>query len=215
MTLTPVTKKFSDLSFEIKRLFGDESGVQLTDTDIARWGTEGQMDIAARLGALKMKASSLSVAGQRTYTFPSERIHQVASIHYDGSLLPHTPFIQAENLIIQKDSFPEKQGTPELWYEWGGEFSLWPVPNEAKPVTIYYSAYPEDLSGDPDQPLGLPDKFFSALVNFIMMKCYEMDEDHQASQLSEGRYKEAVAEKFGEDRKGQDMAFSVIQEVDY
>ena len=215
MSLTPITKTFGALATEIKRLFGDESGVQLQDADIARWATEAQMDIASRLGAIKVKATLPAVVGQGKYTFPAENIHQVASIHFDNKLISHVPFIQAESIIISSSGSTSATGTPEVWYEWGGEFTLWPSPDTAGTITVYFSKYPDELTTDNDALLGLPDKFFSTIVNYIMMKCYEMDEDHQASQLAEGRYKEAIADRFGEERKGQDMAFPVIQEVDY
>ena len=216
MTLRPSTKKLSDLLQEIKRLFGDESGVQLDDSDIIRWANEAQMNIVTVNGALKAKSTLPSVAGQGTYDFSTLSIQQMASLHYDGQLIPNTPFAEAERVLMLKDlQQAEPTGTPRFWYEWAGEFTLWPAPDDVKDITIYYTSYPAVLTGDPGQGLALPDKWYPAIVNYIMSKAYEMDEDHQASQLAEQRYQTAVNMQFGDEREAQDAAYPVIQEIGY
>lgn len=216
MSLRPTTKDVQTLMTEVKRLFGDESGVQLDDTDIIRWANEAQMEIVNVNGALKAKSSITTTPGQGTYTFPDVKIQRIASLHYDNVLLPNTPFAEAERLLMLADAQQNTPpGVPEFWYEWAGEFTLWPTPAEAKTVTVYYTAYPADLTGDPVQVLSLPDKWFPAIVNYIMSKAYEMDEDHQASQLAEQRFQTSVNMQNGDEREAQDMAYPVVQEVWY
>lgn len=216
MTLRPTTKKLSDLLQEIKRLFGDEAGVQINDNDITRWANEAQMSIVTANGALKAKSTLPSVVNQGTYTFAGLNIQQIASLHYDGQLIPNTPFAEAERLLMLKDlQQATPYGTPEMWYEWAGEFTLWPAPAAVKDITIYYTAYPAVLTGDPSQALSMPDKWYPAIVNYIMSKAYEMDEDHQASQVAEQRFQTSLNMQSGEEREAQDMAFPVIQEVQY
>lgn len=77
MTLRPNTKTFQNLLTEVKRLFGDESGVQLEDADIQRWANEAQMEIVNTNGAIKAKSSMPSVAG--TSSIPSHRSRSSAS----------------------------------------------------------------------------------------------------------------------------------------
>lgn len=215
MSLRPSTHTLQTLLTDVKRLFGDESGVQLDDNDIQRWANEAQMEIVRSNGVLKVKSSLPSVVGQSTYSFPDLKIQSIASLHYDNRLLPNTPFAEAERLIISTDPEQTAIGSPELWYEWGGEFTIWPKPEESKTITVYYTAYPAELTGDPSQLLSLPDKFYPAVQSYIMMKAYEMDEDHQASQLAETRFREAVQRQDGDEREAQDMTYPVIQEVGY
>lgn len=215
MTLRPSTKTFQTLSQEVKRLFGDESGVQLEDADIRRWANEAQMEIVNVNGAIKATSVSNSVAGQDTYDFPDVNIQQIASIQYDNTLLPNTPFAEAQRLMSVRDLIKSPQGTPEVWYEWGGKFTLWPVPDASKRIQIFYTAYPAELTGDPNERLSVPDKFWPAVVNYIMSKAYEMDEEYQASQLAESRFQTALQMQADDERRAQDMAFPVIQEVDY
>lgn len=215
MSLQPSTKTFQDLSSEVKRVFGDESGVQLEDADLIRWTNAAQMDIVTQNGALKAKSSTSSVAGQATYTLPGLNIQQIASLHYDNRLLPNTPFAEAERIFMSRDPGMEATGTPELWYEWAGEFTLYPTPTEPKSITVYYTVYPDTITGDPAQLLSLPDRLYNAVVNYVLAKCYEMDEEFQASQLAEQRYRESVQSQFANEREAQDMAYPVVQDVWY
>lgn len=215
MTLRPTTKNYQTLSQDVKRLFGDESGVQLDDADIRRWANEAQMEIVNVNGALQAVSSIQSVAGQSTYTFPDVQIQQIASMHYDNRLLPNTPFAEAERLIISQDPNETQSGTPELWFEWAGTFRLWPTPDEPKKIEIYFTGYPEDLTGDPVQLLSVPDKFYPAVRDYVMSKAYEMDEEPQFSQMAEERFRLALQGQTDAERNAQGMAYPVIQEVWY
>lgn len=215
MSKRPSTKTFATLSQEVKRLFGDESGVQLDDSDIQRWATAAQMEIVTTSGPLKARSTSNSVAGQKAYTFPSEKIQQVASLQYDGRLLPNTPFAEAQRIIISQDPQGIAKGVPELWYEWAGEFTLWPTPDSVRPIDIFYSAYPADMTGDPAQLLSVSDSYYNAVVDYVLAKAYEMDEEPQMSQMAEQRFRDAVQVQGDSERQGQDMGYPVIQEVWY
>lgn len=214
MTQRLSSKTFQDLMTEIKRLFGDESGVQLTDTDIARWGTEAQVVIVRHIGVLKAKSTIAATPGKAAYDFPSLNIQQVASLHVDGRLIPNVPFQQAEQLMTQSPD-PSSTGAPQMWYEWGGEFTLVPTPDSPVQITMYYTASPEPLTGNPAQVIGLQDTVYPMIVDYVMMKAYEMDENFQASQLADQRFKDALGSQYGSDREAQDMAYPVIQEVEY
>ena len=41
------TKTVSDIATDVKRTFGDEAGVQVNDTDIARWINSAQIEIVS------------------------------------------------------------------------------------------------------------------------------------------------------------------------
>lgn len=215
MALRPNTKTLQNLLTEVKRLFGDESGVQLSNEDITRWANEAQMEIVNANGAIKAKSSAPSVVNQKTYSFPDIKIQSIASLHYGNLLLPNMPMAEAERIIYSRDPQLTAAGTPELWYEWAGEFTLWPTPNAVQTIDIYYTAYPTELTGDPAQTLSVADKFWPTVVNYVMAKCYEMDEEPQMSQMAEGRFREALQAQLGDERQAQDMAYPVVQEVGY
>ena len=213
MPLRPSTKSFGQLSQDIKRVFGDESGVQLDTTDILRWANAAQMEIVSNNKALKAKATLPAVIGQSTYSFPAVKIQQIEALHYDNVRLENVPFAEAERYIISNDPSQTEQGTPSFWYEWDGELTVWPKPDSTKTLTLYYTAYPDELTGDVNQLLSVPDTFYNAVVDFILAKCYEMDEDMNASQLAESRFRAALENQMEDERQAQHMTYPVIQEV--
>lgn len=215
MSLRPSTRTFGALALDIKRIFGDESGVQLDDSDIQRWANSAQMEIVTSNKAIKARSTSLSVVGQATYTFPDVQIQQVASLHYDNMRLENVPFAEAERYVMSYDPEQIETGTPRIWYEWDGEFTVWPKPDDVKTFTLYFTAYPDELTGDTAQALSVPDKFYNAVVDYILSKAYEMDEDMQASGMAEQRFRVALEGQMEDERQAQHMTYPVILEVDY
>ena len=213
MSLRPSTKTFGALVQDIKRIFGDESGVQLDNTDIQRWANAAQQEIVTSNKAIKAKSTMPSVVGTSTYNFPAVKIQQIEALHYDNVRLEGIPFAEAERIIISADPAQEQTGTPMLWYEWGGEFTLWPKPDDVKDITIYYTAYPVELTGDTSQFLSVADKFYNAVVDYVMSKAYEMDEDMQSSQMAEQRFRAALESQMEDERQGQHMLYPVIIET--
>jgi hypothetical protein len=213
MALRPSTYTYAELAVSVKRSFGDESGVQLEDGDILRWANEGQQAIVTRNRVLKRKSTTTVVAGTSDYTFPSEKIFQVASIELNGSLLPNMTFEDAERRIMADDPSKTEVGRPLFWYEWGGEFSLWPKPDIGYTMVLRYTAYPDKLTGTGTQLLAVSDKYYTPLIDFILLKAYEMDEDWQAAQAKQASFEAALQQQGQEERTSQDMTYGVIAEV--
>lgn len=213
MSLRPSTKTFGGLAQDIKRSFGDESGVQLDNADIQRWANAAQQEIVNSNKAIKAKSTLPSVIGTSTYTFPAVKIQQVEALHYDNVRLENVAFAEAERIIISQDPNKLETGTPSFWYEWDGEFTLWPTPDAVKNITLYYTAYPEDLTGDTSQYLSVADKFYNAVVDYVLSKAYEMDEDMQASQMAEQRFRAALENQMEDERQASNMTYPVIIET--
>lgn len=209
MSYGPSTRTVSDVMRAVKRVFGDESGVQLEDADIFMWINDAQEEIVNRNKILKGTATVMSVDGQGGYTFPSDRIHQIESLHYDGSRLQNIPFAQAENDIIAKQGSLSDKGSPELWYEWGGKFTFWPVPDSPKPIVIYYTLRPERVESSTDL-LSVPDKYYQNVVTYVLRSAYEMDEDWQASQAKQQQFDASLGDLAEEERTSQHMTYSTI-----
>lgn len=214
MSLRPSTKTFGALAQDIKRTFGDESGVQLDNSDIQRWANAAQQEIVNSNKAIKAKATVSSVIGQAAYSFPSTvSIQQIESLHYDNVRVENVPFADAERLIISQDPGQAETGDPVIWYEWAGEFTFWPKPDAAKDIALYYTAYPVELTGDVTQLLSVPDKFYNAVVDYILSKAYEMDEDMQASQMAEQRFRAALENQMEDERQASHMTYPVLSDV--
>lgn len=213
MALRPSTRTYGQVKRTVRRLFGDEAGVQLEDLDIQRWVDDAQTAIVERNKVLKSVSTTSSVAGQAAYTFPSPLIVQVESITYDGSPLDNIEMHTAQEMIQGSDPQQEESGTPTSWYEWGGSFVLYPKPDAVKDITLYYTRYPTPITGDEAQLLDLPDKYFQAIVDYCLWKAYELDEDWQASQIKEGHFRVILEEQSEEEREAAHMTYPVVQTV--
>lgn len=213
MALRPSTRTFAQVKRAVRRSFGDEAGVQLSDQDITDWANEAQQQIVSKNKSLKAVSTSSSVVGQASYTFPSPLIQQVASILYDGVPLEAIEMATAQDSIQRNDPKQEASGTPVAWYEWAGEFVLYPVPDAVKDIKLYYTRYPDPLTGVDTQVLSVSDKYFQAVVDFCLWKAYELDEDWAGAQLKESHFRVALEEQSEEERETAHMTYPVIQEV--
>jgi hypothetical protein len=213
MGLYPSNRTFGELLRAVQRGFGDESGVQLEDQDVVDFANQGLMDIVSENGVLKARSTTPSTIGQREYTFPESQIARVEYIHYAGRMLPNMPFQEAQTKLGDFDPLQERTGTPQWWYSYGDTFWLWPTPTESAPVELFYVRYPTPLTSDPNQPIGVPDKWFNPLVAYVLTRAYEMDQDWQAAQVKDEQYKAALASQSEEESQQQWGAFPVIREV--
>lgn len=206
----PPTKTLGDVMRAVKRQFGDESGVQIEDTDFVTWVNDAQTTINNRNGVLKTTASTPAVVGQAMYSFPLDDIYKLESVHFDGKRIVNTSWAQAEESIIGLDD--AATGTPEIWFEWQGSIRFWPAPATTDDITLYYTRKPVALSSPtPDtQLLDLPDKYFPDVVRYCLQQAYEMDEDWAASQAKKDQFDQSVGDLAEQERTGQFMTYETI-----
>ena len=207
------TRLVSEVITAVQRQFGDESGVQLENSDIIRWINDAQDIIVAKNKVLKAKSTTTAVAGQAAYTFPSDNIHQIESIHYNGYRVPNMSFPEAEEQIFRSDPAALSVGEPILWYEWAGTFTFWPAPNDTKNIDLYYTQRPAHVSLISDV-LSVPDKYYQDVVRYCMQQAYEMDEDMANSQAKGQQFDASLNEKSEEERTAQNMTYDVITVID-
>ncbi|HWV44429.1 MAG TPA: DUF6682 family protein, partial [Nitrospira sp.] len=190
-SLLGISRTVQNVMTVVKRQFGDESGVQLEDSDIINWVNDAQDTIVNRNRVLKAKSTTAITAGQSTVTFPNLRIIQIESVHYNGRILPNMSFVEAEQKISTSDPQSSESGIPLFWYEWAGTMTLWPTPDADGSLDLYYSAFPTRVTGATDS-LSLPDKYFEDICRYVMQQVYEMDQDWQGSQAKQQQFDASV-----------------------
>ncbi len=63
----------SDVITRVRRTFGDEAAVQVTDDDIIRWINDAQIEVIKHNEGALQKSDLLDlVANQSTYTMPTD-----------------------------------------------------------------------------------------------------------------------------------------------
>ena len=205
------TKTIAEVGASVKRLFGDESGVQLVDNDIITWVNQAQVHIASSTRVLKTKAITNLISGQNTYTLSSisPSILQIESLLINGRRIGNVTTPQAEESISRTDPLAQETGFPSFWYEWAGEITFWPKPNINAEIVIRYTALPAVVTQSTDV-LSVPDEFFNDVVNFVLQKAYEMDENVQMMMLAKKDFEESMSQLTDEERQAQNMTYEVL-----
>lgn len=205
------SKTVSDVTEAVKRLFGDESGVQITDSDIIRWCDDAQREIVMNNPEVGAGLVQVNVtANQATYPVlthvPDMMI--IHSLHYDNQILPNKTFVQAQEEIIRSGT--QSPGTPQFWYEYAGVITLYPVPDTDKPLglTFYYSKAPTEITSV-GQTLFVADSYFKSVVDFCLAQAQELDENYGASQAKMQQF-ETSMQKQANRTRAEDNVYPTI-----
>ena len=183
MTYVDVTHTVTDILLHVKRQFGDEAAVQVTDEDIIRWINQGQTEIFNRIEPIKSTAQTDVQANEANYNFP-EDLSRVQAIYVAGIPLKHLSTQEAEEYILSHDPESTVRALPEYWTEWGGTFTFYPVPSQSISggITLKYIKKPNRIESV-DSVLSVPDVYYNRLLEYVLQQAYELDENFQASQM--------------------------------
>jgi len=213
-SLSSITHTVQDVQTAVFRQFGDESGVQLITGDIVRWINMAQEEINNRNKVVKSASHTTTTKDVSTYTFPSVAILQVDALSVDGRFLPSIPYAEARRLMNRNDPASTFEGRPQFWFEYGGQFNLWPKPVQSDwEIQLLYTqkttpvVHPSDL-------LGLPDKYFPAIVQYVLQQAYELDEDWQAVTAKSTQFDQRVGQLADEERQSQSLTYETVSVVD-
>lgn len=212
MSYGPSTKTVQNVYDYVKRVFGDEAGVQLSDNDIVRWINEAQREIAHETACLQATATTSIVAGQADYTVGAITpvIYEISSVLIDGKRVVNMSVSQAEESISLADPEESETGAPQFWYEWANTLTFWPVPNAAGTLTIRYVAEPTDITATGTDVLSLPDEYFQDIITFVLKQAYEMDENPEMMQLKAAEYESSLAERGERSSNAQNMTYPTM-----
>lgn len=193
MGIRPTNKKASDVIAAVKRQFGDEAGIQVTDSDILRWINEAQREILVVNKTFKATAVTDLTAGTYEYTFPDEPIVDIQSIWVGGKRLEYKSFPEFEEYIVAGDPQRITTGVPEVWTEWAGSFIFWPTPDvdTVGGIKIHFTKGATDVT-DANSTLSVPDLYLNRVIEYCLAQAYELDEDFQSSQVKMSQFTEGL-----------------------
>jgi hypothetical protein len=192
MGLNTTTKTVQNIFSDTRRTFGDESSVQITDEDMLRWINTAQREILISNKILKTVGTTDVLGNVSEYSLSDLDIVTIQSIHYNGRKLEWRSFQDAEEYIMSSDPLKTATADPSMWYEWGGIINLYPVPQNDAPagLKIYYIKEPPAVTVD--STLIVPDAYYETVLQFVLSKAYELDEDPTNSQFKLTQYTERL-----------------------
>jgi hypothetical protein len=173
-----------EVKSRVKRTFGDESAVQLTDDDIINFINDAQREIIQQNPeTLEKIVVTDTVLGQQDYTFPAD-LQMLRSLSYrrestqSYSRLQGKSLQEFDEIIDRWDGPSHSQGNPQYWCTFANNFKLWPIPDIAvtEGLKLFYYRNPVDVALDADE-IDLPVGYHLAVVKYVLKSAYEMDED--------------------------------------
>lgn len=183
----------SEILTSVKRMFGDEAGVQVDDSDIIRWINQGMRQIVMQNESLLLVGDQTAnaVAGTAVYSFPSDMLilrgikyKDVSSGQYYG--LTGYDLTKFNDAADGWDGDPQR-GTPAMYAVTDTasdpqKFSVWPVPLSSLTAgfKFAYNRMPTAVTSENDTP-ELPLLYHEVLVKHCMQQAYELDEDWDAA----------------------------------
>lgn len=211
LSSTPLT--VADLAVRVKRIFGDESGAQITDADILRWVNDAQLDIARQTHCLSKSQTFSLTLGQYLIPPPVGFLFLTRAI-CRGRLLSPT------NLNWLDLTFPNRQvsypsGVPEYIIWKGNGFELYPAidANALNGLVIEYTAYPSILTLV-TEVLEIPEQYYLAVERFALMRAKELDQDWGAAQLFLKEYETMVRGIFHDENNRQENSYPAVRDVE-
>ncbi len=192
MGFNTTTKTAQDITRDVKRIFGDEANVQISDDDIVRWINGAQREILVSNKILKTIGTTDTVANQAEYTLTGLDIATIQSIHFKGTRLEWRSFQDAEEYIMSTDPQKTAIADPTMWYEWGGVINLYPVPqySETGSLKIYYIKDPREITIN--DTLTVPDRYYRSVLQYCLAQAYELDEDPENSNFKLQQFSERL-----------------------
>jgi hypothetical protein len=167
----------------VKRQFGDESGVQITDSDITTWINAAMRQIVLQNeGLLEVLSVSNLVGNQQEYDLPVDnlifrgmhlRTNTGNWLRLQG--LTWVDFNEKLDGAIEDTS---RSGDPAFYTLYGSKIIIYPIPavTRTNALKIFYSRAPIDVTTGLDIP-ELPVLYHDAIVKYCLQQAYEMDEN--------------------------------------
>lgn len=192
-----------DVIERVQRQFGDESGVQVTNADVIRWIDDAYREVALQNEDIHYRNiyptytrndARISLDGNSAYQIYALYYRQDGASNFYEKLKYLNPVEMDEYLpgwqtINEGTPFNRNLpvGTPQFYTRsFSGSLIVYPAPEfetdpQAFMATIYAASF--SPSGSLNEDLDLPEHLHNLVVEFCLMKAYEMDEDWQAAQV--------------------------------
>lgn len=178
-----------DIKVAVKRQFGDESSVQVTDADILRWANQGIIDIVMQNDGLLQAVSVTDLIGDQTqYTPPTDMLGMRGVSAYITSDVAYRNLkglnLQDFNAYLDgwDGNYYSNSAYPAVYMFYNNVINIFPRPSETitDGLKIYYNRYPTKLVLDTDT-IPLPETYHNAVQDFCLQQAYEMDENWEGS----------------------------------
>jgi len=192
----------------IKRQFGDEYDVVITDNDIYGWIYEAESDIIRSTGCndTKLTVSSSS--------FPSDvpASVNIKRIAIDNKALQYITVAEIDLLALSIVA----TGGPQYWYKEKTKVCLWPVSETAVNVEINYNKVPAAMSGLPSvNTFTVPDVYHDDVIKYCIGRAHNKNNNLQAEQAQMTLYDRNLSTRRDEAQNADTVIYKGADPMDF
>lgn len=189
----------SDIVTRVRRIFGDEAAVQVTDDDIMRWINDGQIEVVKHNDGALQKTDFINlVANQSVYTLPAD-LFLLRSLRYKYTDMPSFSALKYKNMQEFDDSVDGWDGTyfnighPYFFTMYEQKATLFPTPDQSATlgIKVLYNQKPVDVTAL-NSTLSLPLIYHNTIVKYCMWQASQLDEDQQTAVIYQGNFQQDV-----------------------
>lgn len=208
-----------DVKSRVKRQFGDESGVQVVDSDIYSWISDAIRHITLNNEEVIEASATIDVvANQQDYDLPADVIALKGITYRSPDVTSYFniigyPLEQFNTYVDGWDGGFFGNGQAAIYTLFNNKIKLFPIPSTAAiaALKVYYTTYLAEINSDIE--IALPRLYFNIIVDYCLQKAYEMDEDWIAAEIKMQTIQQELHVIRGKGKRQQDT-FPVITVLD-
>jgi hypothetical protein len=184
-----------DVIIRVRRIFGDEAAVQVSNDDIIRWINDGQVEIVKHNDAALQTTGFMDiVANQSTYALPVDLLI-LRSLRYKNadmmsySHLHFTNMQQFDETVDGWDGSVYSSTSPVCFTRYENNVILFPTPDQStvNGLKLLYNKRPTDVT-IPTDTLGLPLIYHNPIMKYCMWQASLLDEDHEPALMYQNNF---------------------------
>lgn len=170
--------------------YGFDDGPQVYRSRVKQWINEGEFQIAREVEGPEYQEDQgiPLVIGTYKYELPNDFL-RVQDVYYPllGNRLRPVD-LQQFDMTSPEQVF----GPPAMYTLWNKFLWIFPTPSSADQLLMRYLRRPPTLVNDADVPL-LNGNYLHLLVMYAVTRAFEAEDDYEAAQYFEGRYRKDLA----------------------
>lgn len=194
------THTLNDIMDSTKRQFGDESGVQITEDDITRWANQATMEINSKNKVLRASAEVPISGITSKISTPDDCMVPIRVLYINDDKQQSIKLvgIGLDDFIDKYPNLRYSTGVPINWSISMEDIMVGPavdgLENPSAIFEVYYVPEPEKMEVGADR-IPLPDRYFDRIVEYVMSKAYELDENWQGHSIQRQLFEDSLTDR--------------------
>lgn len=184
-----------DITIRVQRQFGDESGVQVTSDDVVRWVADAFREVNTQNSGPKTKFADVAVVVNQQDYVAAPDINDILSVSYRPDSLSAFYELEFMSVAEMNDGVsgwnstiqPYASGDPVIYTRsmtgYRSTIALYPIPDTAGGTMriVYNALLTPPATSNLDLAAYIHESYFNYLLEYCLMKSYEMDENWEAA----------------------------------